>query len=197
MKAKRGYTLVELAISMFIISLIGLALTQMLVGVSYSQINSTVQGACENIASNLVDRLRFDLRFANQVDVVNAGTTLEIFSGASPNPIRYRFAANTVTRTDEMGRSSNLVRSMYDDPNHPIQVNCMDNPCFQPVMSPIPGAPPVQMRLSRVMIRDNAVRSGAFDNAFNITDANGVNFARPQFRIEAVTFNLLNGQQFQ
>jgi type II secretory pathway pseudopilin PulG len=201
-KSAFGFSLVEMAIAMTLFVILGIATANLMTTTTLSQINNTIQGMCEHVASNVIDRLRWDLRFAQNVQVANAGNTLTFSLPDVPGQITYSFNNNTVVRTDQAGRQVNFRTAFYNDPNHPLNIFCL-GPCFTATaLGPTNTA---QVTLNNLVVRDNSPIGTALDNATNMTEtitgANGqtytVDYSRAQFRVEAATFNILTGQQFQ
>jgi prepilin-type N-terminal cleavage/methylation domain-containing protein len=197
-----GFSLVEMAIAMTLFVILGIATANLMMTTTLSQINDTIQSQCEHVASTVVDRLRWDLRFAQNVQVAGGGTTLTFTLPDNPGQLTYQFANNTLIRTDSAGRRIDFRTAFYNDPNHPLTIQCL-GPCFNATaLGPTTTA---QVTLNNLLVRDNSPIGTALDSASNITEtvrgADGqnytVDYSRAQFRIEAATFNILTGQQFQ
>jgi Flp pilus assembly pilin Flp len=195
--AQKGVNLVELAVAMALIAVMGIAVANLMTATTLTQINNRLQSMCEQVASSVVERLRWDLRFASAVAVANAGQQITITYADKPgNFVRYRFANNTLTRTDQTNATYNFATAVYNDPNHPLRVFCQA-PCFR--ATALGGAASAQVGLYNLIVRDNSPIGTALDAANNgLTDpVTGLSYNRTQFRIQQATFNVLAGQRFQ
>jgi prepilin-type N-terminal cleavage/methylation domain-containing protein len=189
----KGFSLVEMAIAMAIFVILGVAVSNLLATATLTQINNQIQTMCEHVSSNIVDRLRWDLRFAASANVSPDGSTLTVTQDGVPGNITYQFVNNGLVRQGQTGPAFDFRTAFYNDPNHPLRIFCQ-GPCFsQTALGNVASA---QITLSNLIVRDNSPVGTALDNANNFTQ-NGQDFSRTQFRIEAATFNVLSGQQFQ
>jgi prepilin-type N-terminal cleavage/methylation domain-containing protein len=189
----RGFSLIEMSIAMVLFVVMGIAIANLLTTTNLTQINNNVHAQCEFVASSIVDRLRWDLRFAQSAQVNPAGDTLTITQPNVAGALTYQFAGGTLTRTDQANRVVNFGVDYYNDPNHPLRIFCT-NVCFS--QTALGGATAAQIALNNLIVRDNAAVGTALDNATNFVQ-NGQDFSRTQFRVQEATFNILAGQQFQ
>jgi prepilin-type N-terminal cleavage/methylation domain-containing protein len=190
---QRGFSLVEMGIAMAIFVILGVSVANLLTTATLTQVNNQVQTMCEHVSSNIMDRLRWDLRFATSANVSPDGSTLSVTQDGVAGNITYQFINNGLVRQDQAGRVFNFATAFYNDPNHPLRIFCQGQCFTQTALGNVASA---QITVNNLIVRDNSPVGTALDNAANFTQ-NGQDFSRAQFRIEAATFNVLAGQQFQ
>ncbi|MDX2086116.1 MAG: hypothetical protein SFZ03_12100 [Candidatus Melainabacteria bacterium] len=143
--ARPGLTLIEAAIAIGIIGIIGVAVSNVLLAGVEAQLSSKIHTHMETTALNIVDQLRFDLRFARNVTAPSP-TTLQ-FTTQDNVAVTYSFTGGALTRN---GTSFTA--------NVPVTLSVTCGGCFQTNGK--------QVSLSGLQITDVATGQSNIDRAF-------------------------------
>jgi len=192
----KGITLVELAMSMMVVAVIGVGVSGLMkTGVEHN-ISQRQMQTMQMMAMDLVEDLRYDLRTADTVNNVGGGSnTLTISS--SGQTITYNLNAGTHQMTRRS--STTGVTKIYNDPNvfmNNLQFDCKDTSnnsigCFMtdPTLGTATNGTPKAVVLRNVTV--TAALNGNANTALDIA------FGAPSFRLNQFTFNVAAATEFQ
>lgn len=185
LKQHSGLTLIELAIAIAVIAVIGLAASQMMFTGVQTQMSVHVNETEANLAQEIVNRLRYELRNAQNIQILNNGNSLQ-FQGYDPNTaqytsINYAFTGSTLTRN---GVNLSANRSPA------FQITCGGTlACFTGATSSVTSSQNLQrVSLNNLTITDISGSNKNLDQAFG---------GPATFHLDEAAFNILNGMTFQ
>lgn len=204
LKADKGLSLIEVCVGMMLMSVIGIAVSSLLISAVNSQMDQRTQSNMQLVASNIVDDIRYDLMRCMDSGPMDA--TYDCFNSITANEIRFRrlsdedpstpgyvpFYLVTYTRT----AAGNFERTSanpleptpfkrYNENFRPaLQVDCAGNN---------PGACFSRPALQQLLIRGLIVRPVPTGGQ-NVYD---VHFGTQQYRVNNVSFNIMASTNFQ
>jgi prepilin-type N-terminal cleavage/methylation domain-containing protein len=195
---QRGVSLVEMCVAMAIAAVLFVGVSNLLIVAETSQINARMQSIEGSVATNIIDRLRADLRFAeNDATVsINANNpqVLQFHIPSTGENVTYTFANNTLTRTSSL---NNVAYDFGANLSMPVRIYCSDptgaGKQYFTVNAPNSGNEH-SVSLSNLVVEDASGRTSThMDQSFQ-----GVaGYTNSQYRVADATFNVLNGASYQ
>ncbi len=174
MKYYGGLSLMELAISMAILGIIGVGVSSLLQTTVNSQLISRSQQLQQDMAFQILPQLRADLISANNLKVLNSGNQITF---AHPVPggsttVSYVYSNKMLTRI-ENGVRRNFLPSATGST---FLVSCA-SPCFKTTVDAT-GA------ITQVTLQNFSIKDSQFPNKQGMT-----------FPVQEATFSVVNGNR--
>lgn len=190
----KGVTLVELAVAMMILSILSVAVSNLVMSGVQSQMNQRIDENLQIIGMNIVEDIRLDLRHAAVVDVAGgaAGNTLNITT-QNGGLITYRLNGNNFERIE------GGFTKIYNDPavygTPALQVGCFTvgtnaaASCFvEQNMNSDPTPRPREIRIA------NELRVQPLVSPNTVMDNR---FGPARFSIRDFSFDVMSSTEFQ
>ena len=185
---KAGITLLELALSMMVMAVLGVAVSSLVKAGADHNLSERQHQTMQMVAMNLVDDLRFDLRTAERISSLGSGSNSLVIQNTGQT-ITYALDPSTF----QMSRTvSGGIRKVYNDPTgvlSNVQIQCTPS-CFQPsTVQASDGTPKsITIPLLTVSVPPRAGSAGTPIDQY---------FGAPQFVLKAFTFNIATATEFQ
>jgi hypothetical protein len=194
----KGVTLIELALGMAILSLLSIAVSNMMLAATASQLNAQTMVTEETVAMSIVDRLRYDLRLAtvSSVSVTGGGNTLS-FNTWNPTAgvtqtVTYTFTGASLTRTVSGQPTYNFATGTFPAMRIVTQATTgRPTTGFSLVANVATGSPGMvcnRVVLHNLFVADNTPGNTIVDTAFG---------GKSQFRVDEVAFDVVSGTLFE
>ena len=193
-----GLTLIEIAVAIGIMAVVSLGSAHAVSMFTEVQNSNRLHQVQQQVAMNLIDNLRHDLRYASRPNAVtNAfsitgpnSTVLTIPVSFDPNigtySVVYTFTGGSVTRTMTVGGAP-TVTNYNAIPGLPVAINCGGGGnCFQVSSVDINGNPR-GIRLNQLQVAE------AVPDVNNVITAN---FGPAAYNVQNVTFDMLGNILF-
>jgi Tfp pilus assembly protein FimT len=197
-KPVRGVTLIELALGMAILSLLSIAVSNMMLAATASQLNAQAMVTEETMAMSIVDRLRYDLRLATvaSLSVTGGGSTLSFNtwnpSGGAMQAVTYTFTGTTLTRTVAGQPTYDFASGSFPAMRIVTQATAGRPTTGFSVAANVPtGSPGMvcnRVVLHNLFVVDNTPVNTLVDGAFG---------GKSQFRVDEVAFDVVSGTLFE
>lgn len=184
--AARGITLIEVAISMGLFTIVGMAVASMLGAGMDAQMAYRVHENEHNVAMNIIDRLRQDVIRARALTIVGGGTQVVITPPTGAN-ITWSIIGGVVRR-------DGLVQSQSAYPNINLRVTCGGNgttACFEGLTQ---NGAATTVNPKRLVLNELTVSQQLPAGGGSLLDHE---FGPAAFRVNDVTFEMMPGTTFQ
>ncbi len=195
-QSEQGLTLMEIAISMAIFSVLSVAIAGLLSSGINTQMAYRTHEYQQTIASNVVDTLRMDLMTANQVDITGGGSGLRIRDSAGGTVANWQiggtYSPPGCSNVSAVLRNGQPIGISPAPCHMPMVISCGGNGapgCFQGF--DINGNPSVS-NVKRVVLNELAVASTASGNSPIDRE-----FGPAVYRINEFSFEILSGTTFE
>lgn len=202
-QSAQGATLVELAVAMFLMVIMTIAVSNLVRAGVEAQFNQRANESMQMIAMAIMDDIRFDAQRAASnagnppINVSNGGNTLQILvqdvDNGGTEVVTYRLLGNgdferqdeqgTKVYTDMTARGPELAVTCRNDANNVIA-------CFQIATEDTDGDG--QPNTQRVIVPGLRV-----EMANPPQDIISANFGPPDFRVEEASFDIVAATQFK
>lgn len=187
-RASKGLTLMEVAISMALFGIMGVAVAAMLSSGVDTQLSYRVHEYEHNVALNIIDRMRMDLMMARNVTIGGGGTTVT-FTTFDPNtgvdtPVTWAINGG-------VARRNGTIMSNSPTGNIQLLVTCGGNTapsCFEGI-TPAAGQPIKRVILHELTVTQNLPFGGG--------TAIDQNFGPARYRVNEFAFDVMPGTRFQ
>ncbi len=189
----RGVTLIEIALCMMILSILSVAVSNLVLSGVQSQMNQRIDENLQLVAMNIVEDIRLDLRHSAATTVLGGGNTLRIVRHDGSIVTYQLTGANNFQRTDT---GTGLTKT-YNDPTMyttpPLQVRCVNNAgansaCFQAQQMNNDATPQPREILLQGLRVEAAVPSNTVVEQ---------NFGAPNFTVRNFSFDVMSATEFQ
>ncbi len=172
--AKPGLTLLEMAIGIMIVSILAVAVSSLFKVAVESQMSQRVHENMQMVAINIVDDLRFDIRTADSVEVLNGGNTLRITNDNGEVVYTWGNGGNFVRTLN------NSAQKSYNQGFSPsLSVVCQPA-CFQQVTAQ-------QILLPELRVEQTTAGGTVIDQFFS----------KPNYPVRNIAFDVLSATEFQ
>lgn len=163
----KGFTLIELCLVIAIMGILGVAVSNVIIAGSTSQISYKLGEKQEAAAMRMIDLIRLDMRSATTAEVQNNGALL-VLNKSLPNQVSYEVRNQSMYRNNQAMDTSGGSSSQFA---------CASTPSFQTI-----GSPVTEVRLVNMCMQDTASGGGsALDQNFGraSTKVANISFAMP------------------
>ncbi len=194
--SEKGITLIEVALSMAIFSVLSVAIAGLLTSGINSQMAYRTHEYQQNVASNIIDALRMDLLTANQVDVTAGGNGLQIRDSLGAITANWliggSFTPAGCSAVSAVLRNGQPVGISPAPCQVPLTISCGGGgapACFEGF--DIDGNPSL-VNVKHVVLHELAVVSP-------VTGSSPIDreFGAAQYRINEFSFEILSGTTFE